>query len=193
MNRLLFFLIFIISSESFATVRVAFLEAVNRNGLPVQLSPGEQFYHVAIEVDGLWYDSLPKRQVIGRAKLQIPSGTFLSLVVEHADIVIPKERVRRFVGWEFDFSYSWTKSGKTYCSRLVANILGVEPSPMLFMGPHWRMSNVSKSQAGKLGISPDELLGALKEMNFDITYDRRRGYQKKRKPTQAAGSCSSIL
>ena len=192
-KRLICLFIFLTSSQSLAVVRVAFYERVNNNGTPVELIPGERFYHVAVEVDGFWYDALPGRRVMARPA-PLNAGMVVSLMLTHEDIVVPRERVRKYIGWEFDTSYSWTKSGGTYCSRLVANILfgfiDIIPTTMYFMGSHWKP--FSSAPRGKKGVGIGQLLTSLQDAGFNIEYDMRRPHLNK-KGERAAKSCSSIL
>lgn len=167
----LFFLL--ITQRSEATVRVAFFEGQWPNGRVIHLSPGEKFFHVAIKIDGLWYQSTPGKVVAPIKSFKVGAGMVLSEVLETSQLNLTAEDVEPFLGQEFDFTFSWASRVKTYCSKLVANILGIKPTGMTFRGRHWRGSKkLKRLRKNSMGISPDELYKALIQEGFIKVYDR---------------------
>src|SRR6266404_5567871 len=135
---------------------VAFLEIHDRNGRPVQLEPGGRFMHVAIRIGDKWLhahsragvelfddlDEVGNRALILRNR-SVPEPTWIDY--------------QHWLGKSFDFRYSWTRPDATYCSRLVADLLGVAPLPMEFAAEIWKDHVYREEALGTKGLSPDDL------------------------------------
>ncbi len=142
---------------------VVFVE-LDHEGRRVELEPGGRFFHVAIRYKGRWLQAHPDGGVSLVNDIK-PFGhrfTFLT----SADPEPAKDFVDNWLGKPFDYSYSWVNPKANYCSRLVAQALGVPPQPMDFSAEVWKNHYVRPQ--GEAGISPDKLFAELK----------RRGYRE---------------
>ncbi len=169
---LLIFLL-LVSRAGFPSVQVAFIEAHWPDGRAVELGLNGRFFHVAIGIDGLWYDSFPNELVQGKQFLEFDESFALGEVLESKEIFLSGKDVQPYIGLAFDKTFSWDKEGCTYCSKFVADVLGIEPTRMDFEGKHWERAQVYKR--GALGISPDELYDALISRGFHKIYDKYEG------------------
>lgn len=159
-----FLLILFISLTSFAAVDVAFFEVRLRDGTLLQLEKDGRFAHVAIRVGNRWLHSHPRNGVelvdslreIGDAKQILSSDDEEEISAEIANEV---------VGLPYDFNFNWDDTTSTYCSKLVAQILGVPPMPMKFDGPYWEKFKKPANE-GQPGVSPDGLYRSLKSYGY---------------------------
>ncbi len=184
-----------------AVVRVAFIELRTQGGLPVRLGPGERFYHVAVQVEGLWYQSSPHKLVEPSKKLILTRGMLLSEVLEHEDLKIKSEDVEPFLGQKFDYTFNWLSEVSTYCTKFVVELLNsgtslkIRPSAMGFRGRHWRFAkDLKRQRKGRLGLSPDELYKALVQNDFFTVYSLGEGgFKGKQAVASESPSCQSFL
>lgn len=157
------FLFLFLSLTAQGAVQVAFFQGLNAAGNPVELTPGGQFVHTAISIDGTWFHA-SAQGVVERPDLKIENHYLLVTVLTHPTLSISKEDLAPYLGLAFDYTFSWHDSHSTYCSKFIAQLLGVTPRPMEFAGEHWRLSeNVRR---GELGVSPDYLFTELLKMGF---------------------------
>ncbi|WP_413575754.1 hypothetical protein ACLVWU_15435 [Bdellovibrio sp. HCB290] len=155
--------ILIFSSAAFAGVKVAFFEAKDSSGQLITMEDGGRFYHVAISVDDKWLHThvywgvqlIPDLHQLGEPALILENEKSPGL--QEADL-------KQFLNQRYDSTYSWSNPDKTYCSKLVAQILNVAPSPMTFSGTIWRGKTSGYSR--ELGVSPDDLYRELKKRGF---------------------------
>lgn len=148
-----------------SAVEVAFLEFHTDDGQVVELEPGGRYLHVAIRVGGQWLHAHTHQGVVLVDTLE-PYGHRIIRLVNHT-IPDPKpEMVATWLGKPFDRTYSWYNPEATYCTRLVADLLGISPQPMTFASRHWK--NSSMIPVGQLGLSPDDLFWILRTRGFSI-------------------------
>jgi hypothetical protein len=155
-------------SQFAAAVEVAFVEAY-KDGKMIQLEPGGRFYHVAIRVGDQWLHAHPHKGVDAVADLEPYGHKFYFL--RHDLIPEPaREWMQARLGMPFDRTYSWDNPQATYCTRIIAEYLGIQPRTMSFNGQHWLIpENVARgelSSRGKQGLSPDELYTELVNRGF---------------------------
>lgn len=142
-------------------VDVIFIEQEHKGQL-VQLEPGGRFFHVAIRYQGAWLHAYPPAVAFTSNILQF-GQRFVTL----RNPYLPEPEYRFVSSWlskPFDQTYSWNNPLGTYCSRLVAEALGIAPKPMSFATEHW--NPIRKGDEGQLGLSPDDLYAALIKMGF---------------------------
>src|SRR5690349_15065403 len=109
---------------------VAFLEE-RLGGHLVQLEPNGRFFHVAIRYGDKWFHAHPHGGVTLIDDLDRYGDQIVVLRNDSVPGPTPAQ-VRRWLGKGFDTDFSWNNPYGTYCSRLVAEILGVPPQPMEF-------------------------------------------------------------
>lgn len=144
---------------------VAFLELHSADGRPVQLEPGGRFGHVAIRYRGQWLHAHPHCGVELTDSLE-EYGDQVVVIKNEARPEPTDEQVLIWLGKPFDRTYRWDNPIATYCTRLVAELLGVKPTPMLFSSELWQ--NHFMRTVGTPGLSPDELYRALLEQDFHV-------------------------
>ncbi|HMN68758.1 MAG TPA: hypothetical protein PKC28_09505 [Bdellovibrionales bacterium] len=142
---------------------VAFI-AKKSDGKLVELEPGGHFLHVAIRVGDQWLHAHTWRGV----ELVDSIRDFGDEFVYMANPSVPEpgaEQVRAVLGKPFDMDFRWYEHGKTYCTRLIAELLDVKPRPMKFTGLYWRTIGVKPGHR-EPGLSPDELFDELARRDF---------------------------
>lgn len=188
-------MVFLLVSEmGNSVVQVAFIEAYWPDGRVVEFGPGGRYFHVAIGIDGLWYDSFPNELVQGKQFLEFDESFTLGEVLENRAVDLTAKDMEPYLGLAFDKTFSWDKKGCTYCSKLVADVLGVPATRMDFEGKHWQGSEVYNK--GGLGISPDELYEALISRGFVKVYDKVLGeiaYSSSEDEIKMGLQCRDIL
>jgi len=142
---------------------VAFLEVHGNDGKPIQLEPGGRFVHVAIRHGRRWLHAHSHRGV-----------ELIDNLTDYGDDIVilqnpripdpPFQAFDSWVGKPFDFKYIWNNPLATYCTRLVAELLRVEPSVMTFDASAWKLHRYRA--VGELGLSPDDLFEVLLERGF---------------------------
>ena len=135
----------------------------HQNGQVVQLEPDGQFFHVAIRYRGKWLHAHPHAGV-ELVDSVLPYGDGF-MVMRHDGVPEPDAAaVAAWLGKSFDRTFRWDSTEATYCTRLVAELLGIPPRPMQFTSPMWeKFVGVSR---GGLGLSPDELAEELFARGF---------------------------
>jgi hypothetical protein len=157
MKTFIFFIL--LPLTSIASVTVAFLEITTSEGQILQLEPGGRFAHSAISYHNLWLHVHPYRgvELISREELE-KIGKVTSLL-ELPDASEPSEYfVREVLGRPYDRTFSWN-SANFYCAKLIGQILGISPEPMLFAASIWPLA--FQTRRGDLGLSPDDLFRIL--------------------------------
>jgi len=148
------------------SVEVAFLEVFYPNGKRVEMEPGGRFSHTAIRVGSMWLHAHPHRGVQLVESLADYGHTITILVNPAIPEPSPAE-VASWLGKPFDRSYQWGDPSKTYCSRLIADLLGICANPSTFAGAHWKTKEILPTAT--LGLSPDDLFASLLERDFHPT------------------------
>lgn len=142
---------------SIASVKVAFFRSYDRNGKLIQLEPGGQFSHVAISYENQWLHVHPVRGVE-----LIESLSTLKDIGEVGEVLVVKDRpdlqssdIENLLGLPYDFRFAWDNPKATYCSKLVGQLLEIQPSPMSFETDYWK--GREPLPHGELGLSPDDI------------------------------------
>lgn len=162
--RILIFTLLFFSSLSHATVRVAFFRMYSSTGELLRLEPEGQFFHMAVQLaDGQWLHSHPAKGVEIVPRLSAISSRAVVLTNEMWPSLTLAD-VQPYVGLPFDYRYNWSDSKSSYCAKLVANLLNIEPLPMTFADEHWKGSQ--QASLTGLGLSPDDLYRILGTMGF---------------------------
>jgi hypothetical protein len=154
MWRHLFSLILVAFALNAGAATVAFLELRDENGNTIQLEPGGRFGHVAIWLDGMWLHAHPERGVDLVFDIE-EYGYDIEILVNNSWASPTWHQAYPWLGKPFDMQYRWNCLDATYCSRLVAELLGVPPRPMEFKSEIW--ARHTHRAVGELGLSPDEL------------------------------------
>lgn len=161
---LFYFLLFSSQASASDFVRVAFFSAYHpKTGERIRLSEEGKFFHAALQVEGLWYESYPKFGSHQMDHLHQHPGLKLKKILEKkTDLTFTG--LEPYLGLPFDYSYNWEDPNSSYCSKFIALLLGVEPQPMTFKSEIWKRS--AYKPRGELGLSPDELFNKLKRKGF---------------------------
>jgi hypothetical protein len=155
-----------LQAESHSPVRVAFFIGLDHEKRQIELSPGDSYFHVAIQIEGQWYHASVDFGVSKVKELLSLSdeSLYLKVILESTSLVVSQDAIAPFLGLPFDYTHSWSRQDATNCTKFIAKILGVEPSPMTFESSYWRLSKGTKKN--ELGLSPDELYEALINKGF---------------------------
>lgn len=164
MLRWIFIFIILQVYSAEAQVQVAFFEAFDHLGRPYRLTEERGFYHMAIQVEGRWYHSFPKVGVVEIPNLILGPHLRLAMILENKDLNLSRAEVQKHLGLPFDYTYTWERTDSSYCSKFVAQLLDIPPSPMTFKSATW--DKAAHVKVGALGISPDEVYEALIWKNF---------------------------
>lgn len=146
-------------SSAQAGVHVAFFEIRDTSGRLVQLEVNGRFAHVAISYRGGWLHAHPIRGV-ERVESLSEIGAATEILVQPSLPDLSEANVAPFLGRAYDPRFRWDDLSSTYCSKLVAQLLAVEPIPMTFATEHW--SDRSELPHLEPGLSPDDLYTILK-------------------------------
>ncbi len=165
--RLILISLLFFSTGAFAA-RVVFIEIQDSNGNRIELEPGARFAHVAIQYGEYWLHAHSHKGVDLVTSEELAEYGSKFTYLGHPRLQDPdRHSVSLWVGKPFDFTYSWSNSLATYCTRLVAEVLGlpISPRPMSFVSPLWQKH--LHRPIGEPGLSPDELFEELLN-NFDF-------------------------
>lgn len=146
-----------------SAAEVAFIESYDLNGKRIQLEPNGQFMHVAIRVGDYWLHAHPASGVELIPTLERYGHRIIRLINEDVPEPSP-ELFFHWLGKGFDHAFTWEDPERTYCSRLVANMLGIAPLPMQFAAERWQV--VQQKRIGSLGLSPDDLYSILLDKGY---------------------------
>lgn len=160
------YLSFLASHISHADQEVAFFQYRDSNGNAISFEEDGQFFHSAIKTKEGWLHA----SVFGVQLVQDIKSIHYPLAVILKNKALPapiKKQYTRYLNLPFDSEYTWETTKKTYCSKLIANILKIPALPMkqsAIITPY----NTLKLK-DTYGISPDDLFEILtKEMGFNI-------------------------
>ncbi len=151
---------------AFAKVEVAFLEVRKWDGTLLQLEPNGRYAHVAIRVEGQWLQAHPQRGVELTNNFADIGKIAAILVNTEAPNILRKD-IQKFVGLPYDHKFNWADTHTSYCSKLVGQILGIPPRPMIFEGPAW--AGQIDLPEGAPGLSPDGLFRDLLDRGYQRT------------------------
>lgn len=165
-------LILLLVSFSTSAIEVAFLEVHDFNGRPLELEPGARFAHVLVRYKNKWLHSHPGLPGVALSDDPSEFGRVKSILIDPTLPEPDDKTVEFWLGKPFDHTFSWTNRNATYCTRLVAQILGVSPQPMRFEGAAWK--RFPGPQPGGVGLSPDDLHAELLARDFRESDDCAR-------------------
>ena len=148
-----------------ATVEVAFFEVRMYDGRVLQLEENGLYAHVAIRTPLGWMHSRPGHGVEVAQSLK-DIGNAKEVLVSRWTPDIEANIALSLIGVPYDNEFNWDDRHSTYCSKLVAQLLGVPPNPMQFTGPYWEKLKTPHPSEGKPGISPDELYRELINLGY---------------------------
>jgi len=186
-------LIFSISAHANFTdqTRVAFFVGVDDHTAErVELVPGGKFYHIAIQIEGVWYHASPYNGVERLESLFDLSkeNILVSDVLEHREKLVFFDDIKPYLGQGFDYMYDWECKDRTDCTKYVAKLLSIPPTLATFEGEHWQASYIKLDKSLRYGVSPDELYSALLKKGF-YSVD----FKDYLKSTNAQLSCKAML
>lgn len=147
-----------------ATIDVAFFRFRDARGQLVQLEPGGEFAHIAIRVGSRWLHARPYAGVELVDDLRTIGSDWVVLVDDRAKQIAQSD-IQKYLGLSYDSTFDWSDPDSSYCSKLVANILAIEPTAALFEAEHWRKRGIP-TKADAVGISPDEIFHILRSRGF---------------------------
>ena len=162
----LIFLIFLFVATKGHSVRVAFFKGFDQFNQPIELLPGGEFFHVAIQIDGFWYhtSTVDGVELLYNLLDLSQDGMQIHSMLESKEYDLRYEDIKPYIGLPFDFYYDWDCKDRTDCTKFIAQLLDVPPTTSFFQGPHWSISyGISE---GGVGVSPDELFTRLKQKGF---------------------------
>lgn len=160
----LIFLVLIMTQWAHATVNVAFFRSYDQQGNIIQLEPNGEFFHVALQIeDGRWVHIHPGRGVEIVSQIDLIGSHPVILANENWTSISIK-KIEPFLGLPFDFTYRWETIDSSYCAKLVANLLAIDPMPTSFSTRFWL--NGIHSYKPDVGLSPDDIFGELKKRGF---------------------------
>ncbi len=164
-------LIFLSSAHANFTdqTRVAFFIGVDDHTAErIELIPGGKYFHVAIQIEGIWYHASPYSGVERLESLFDLSkeGIFVSDVLEHMQNLVFFDDIKPYMGQGFDYMYDWECTDRTDCTKYVSKLLGIPPTLATFEGEHWQASYIKLDESLRYGVSPDELYVALLKKGF---------------------------
>ncbi|AFY01224.1 Hypothetical protein Bdt_1528 [Bdellovibrio bacteriovorus str. Tiberius] len=139
--------------------KIAFFEARDAQGNLVTMEKGGRYLHVAISVGDKWLHAHPYWGV-QLVNLLSDIGDPALIVTQEAAPDLTEKDIKQYLHQKYDTSYSWAAKDKTYCSKLLAQILNLPPTPMRFSGSIWK--NRNSTAPTELGISPDDIYRELK-------------------------------
>ncbi len=146
-----------------AEVKVVFVEVKGYGGRQVELEQNGRFAHVAISYKGNWLQSYPGHGVELISYADLAKMGKLVMLKSKSHVEPSDEFVEQVLGQSFDMNFSW-ESDSYYCSKLVAKILDLTPTPMEFNTRAWPKS--FQKLTGLLGISPDDVYEQLLDRGF---------------------------
>lgn len=159
-NILSIFLILFFVFQSQGAVEVAFFQYIDQNGKVLSFEENGIFFHTAIKTKDGWLSAGIFGVRLDKDIKDVSAN--LAVIIKNPNMkTITKTDYEKYLGLPFDREFKWNDQTSTYCSKLVANILGIEPQPL---------SNTSiKTDLGTIvfndtvGISPDEIYKILSE------------------------------
>lgn len=170
---------------------VVFLGTNDGLGRPVEYEQGGRFHHVALRFGDSFFHAHPVRGAEWTMDFS-DLGTIL------AELEVPKSQsvlrsdVNKWEGLSYDPRFRWEDNDTTYCSKLIAQIFDIAPSPMSFSGRHWQ--NKRHLPRGALGLSPDDVYAALIAKGFSpVEKEFSPALSSKYKASLQAPSCANSL
>jgi hypothetical protein len=169
------FLIFDFYQNAFADLEVAFFQDRDSNGNIISLEDGGQFYHIAIKTEDGWIHALPYFGVTlfhDLSSIHPP----LALILKNPDLPpLTRKEYKPYLKIPFDSEFTWSDPKKTYCAKLVGNLLDIAPLPMKNTeikdqyNPALQDQNYTVKLKDSYGLSPDDLYKILtRERGFKI-------------------------
>ncbi len=149
-----------------AEVRLMFLSQKSTQGTPIQFESGGKFVHSAIFYQGQWLQAHPYYGVQLTSLNEVKKMGSESFLMTIQELPEPTEHeVAAFLGKKFDFNYSWTDE-TIYCSELLAKLLRIPPTPMIFDPQLWPPGYEKFN--GLPGVSPDDLAQYFTEKGYTL-------------------------
>ncbi|PIU00886.1 MAG: hypothetical protein COT74_03010 [Bdellovibrionales bacterium CG10_big_fil_rev_8_21_14_0_10_45_34] len=143
-----------------AEVRVAFIDIRLQNGELVELEAGSRFAHVAIEIQNRWLH-VSEMHGVELIDSLTRFGNEIEILKNPDLPSLTLQDIQPYLGKPYDFRFVWDDPTSSYCSKLIANILNIQPVPMEFTGSFWRLTRTPRQLAnlphGLPGISPFKL------------------------------------
>lgn len=166
---------------------IAFFQWLDARGKVIQLEPGGNFAHVAIRFQDRWLHAHPQGGV--QLTPQQDLGRFGRLVVIASNPKVPDPTLAQVYAElykKFDKSFDWDNPVGTYCSKLVAQFLGMKPTPMDFAAPYW---NGHRPAHAGLGVSPDAVFRFILDEPGWSLHAQKDCVDEMRTNTSGPGSC----
>lgn len=164
MIRFYLVVIFGLLSSVGNAVEVAFFTFRKPDGTVLELEPRGKFAHVAIRVGSQWMHAHPYRGVDFVDRLSQIGHEWTVLANDNVQ-PLSLMNVARFTKLKYDSRFRWEAEDSTYCSKLVGQILKIDPLPAAFEVQAWDHLRTEQRE-GSLGLSPDDLFTILKKRGF---------------------------
>lgn len=158
--------LYFISRETDASVSVAFFREETSRGRFSVYEVGGKYAHVAILVRGKWLHVYPGRDVEWVEHLNGMGKESVVLTNESAEEPTEPEIVRQ-IPRRYDQSFNWDSNDRTYCAKLVGELLHIAPLPMSFSSDDW--SGMKNLPRGESGLSPDDIFTVLLQRGYRRT------------------------
>jgi hypothetical protein len=145
-----------------AAVEVAFFQYINKDGKVMSFEKDGIFYHSAIKTKDGWLSSSVFGVHLYQSVNAVSSNLAAIITLPHLDDLSTSVYIK-YLNLPFDRSFKWDDPNSTYCSKLVANLLNIDPLPM--------SNSTAKTDVGEVhfddtvGISPDDLFRIINEKN----------------------------
>lgn len=158
-----------------ADLEVAFFQDRDSNGNLISLEDGGQFYHIAIKTEDGWLHAIPYYGVTLFQDLNSIHQP-LALIIKNPDLLpLSRRDYKPYLNVPFDSEFTWSDPQKTYCAKLVGNLLDIAPLPMKNSeikdqyNPALQNQNYTVILKDRYGLSPDDLYKILtNERGFKI-------------------------
>ncbi len=171
MKHLILIVVFFLINSAFANVEVKFVSYIKANGSE-RLStfkdfPKEKRMHVAIKINGYWYEMIPKFGFYKSEMFQAgkmprtrkgPDGKNYHLLVEtlyNETLTLPDVNPEAYKYVKFDWYSRWDDPITSHCSKFVGQLLGLDPRKPQHTGAEGFFYPVSFS------LSPDDIFDIL--------------------------------
>jgi len=152
------------SASAKTETRLAWMELKDLAGQVIQLEPGFQYSHVAIQVGELWLHADPKQGVVLNDFNELKNlGEIKEVWASQEEDDSYLQNISFFIGKAFDSEFSWSDE-RIYCAELVAKLLDIPPSPMHFDDKFW--DPWFKKYEGLPGSSPSKLYSEAKQRGY---------------------------
>jgi hypothetical protein len=162
-----FLCIIVIPQFSSAEIEIVFFQHRDTNGNILSPETNGRFYHSAIKTDKGWLQAAPYSGVIIEKNLNKMTSKIAVIIKNDKLPVLTVKDYGPYLEIPFDFEYRWENPNQTYCSKLIANLLNIQPLPIKNSKVFSQTNKITINDT--IGLSPDDLYNILTTSGgFDI-------------------------